>query len=76
MKLKDILRDLKLEGSAELFTAEVLSNVENRFKERNGKLYVTCQIRGKEVQAKRAVEIAIEETEAAALRFLAKPLEG
>lgn len=52
MKLKDILQGLKADYSPQLFTPEVISAVESDLKERNGKFYVLCRIRGKEVQAK------------------------
>jgi hypothetical protein len=52
MKLKDVPHGLAADFSPNLFTAEVISVVETHLKERDGKLYVTCQIRGKDVQAK------------------------
>lgn len=113
MKLKDVSRRLNADFSTVHFTPETIAAVEARLKDRGGKLYVTCQIRAKEVQAKpeeivrqlwiaallyqyayprqlisveypvtfgrdtsKRAEIAIEESEAAALRFLTEPLEG
>ena len=52
MKLKDASRRLKADFSTVLFTPETIAAVETRLKECGGKLYVTCQIRAKDVQAK------------------------
>ncbi|MBI2438216.1 MAG: hypothetical protein HYV36_05320 [Lentisphaerae bacterium] len=52
MKLKDVMQGLKTDYSPQLFTPEVISAVESDLKERNGKFYVLCRIRGKEVQAR------------------------
>ena len=52
MKLKDVLDGLKAEYLPDLFTAEAVAVVEDILIEKNGKLYLKCQIRGKEVQAK------------------------
>lgn len=52
MKLKDASRRLKADFSTVLFTSETIAAVETRLQARGGKLYVTCQIRAKDVQAK------------------------
>lgn len=52
IKLKDVLHDLKADYSPHLFTNEAIAVVESLFVEKNGKLYLKCLARGKEVQAK------------------------
>lgn len=52
MKLNEVLKRLKSNYSPELFTQEVISAVEGRLSERKGKIYASCQIRGKDVLAK------------------------
>jgi len=52
LKLKDVLRDLDVDVSTGVFTAEAMAVVDSMLMERNGKPYLKCQIRGKEVQAK------------------------
>ena len=49
MKLKDVLHNLKADYSPYLFTNEAIAVVESILNEKNGKLYLKCQIRGKAV---------------------------
>jgi len=52
MTLKDIIDSSKISTSVALFDAATIAAVESSLTEKNGKLYVTCQVRNKEIQAK------------------------
>ena len=52
LNLANLMAGKALAFPLNLFTKEAITNVEALLVERNGKVYVTCQVRGKEVLAK------------------------
>jgi type I restriction enzyme M protein len=52
MKLTDVLGFTKLPSSLNLFSAKTIMAVEASFLEKNGKHYLKCPVRGKEIQVK------------------------